>query len=93
MVRNIVGVLLKIGAGEREPEWASAVLAARDRRVAGITAPPHGLYFAGVRYPAGLDVPPTREWTESAVPALDENGVAGPAAPSVIMSSAVPPGG
>ena len=25
--------------------------------------------------------------------ALDENGVAGPAAPSVIMSSAVPPGG
>jgi tRNA pseudouridine38-40 synthase len=93
MVRNIVGTLLPVGRGEKPGEWVAEVLAARDRRVAGITAPPQGLYFAGVRYPAGLDIPPTREWTESAVPALDEHGSAGPAAPSVIMSAAVPPGG
>jgi tRNA pseudouridine38-40 synthase len=93
MVRNIVGTLLPVGRGERPGSWVAEVLAACDRRVAGITAPPHGLYFAGVRYPAALDVPPTREWTESAVPALDDDGTAGPAAPSVIMTSAVPPGG
>ncbi|MEY4377786.1 MAG: hypothetical protein RJB26_2336, partial [Pseudomonadota bacterium] len=93
MVRNIVGTLLPVGRGEKPGEWVAEVLAARDRRVAGITAPPQGLYFAGVRYPAALEVPPPREWTESAVPALDEDGAAGPVAPSVIMSAAVPPGG
>ncbi len=93
MVRNIVGTLLPVGRGERPGAWVAEVLAARDRRIAGITAPPQGLYFAGVRYPAALDIPPTREWTECAVPALDEHGCAGPAAPSVIMSAAVPPGG
>lgn len=93
MVRNIVGTLLPVGRGERPREWVAEVLAARDRRVAGITAPPQGLYFAGVRYPSALGVPPPREWMESAVPALDEAGAAGPAAPSVIMSAAVPLGG
>ena len=34
------GVLMDIGAGEKEPEWARAVLDARDRTVGGITASP-----------------------------------------------------
>lgn len=50
MVRNIVGVLLKIGMGERLPLWSKEVLAAHDRRVAGITAGASGLYLVGVHY-------------------------------------------
>lgn len=51
MVRNIAGVLLAIGSGERQPEWAREVLEARDRTRGGITAPPDGLYLTGVEYP------------------------------------------
>ena len=51
MVRNIVGVLVAIGRGDRHPEWAGEVLKGRDRRVGGVTAPPDGLYFVGVAYP------------------------------------------
>ncbi|HEX4974626.1 MAG TPA: tRNA pseudouridine(38-40) synthase TruA, partial [Pseudomonadales bacterium] len=57
MVRNIVGVLMKIGAGEREPLWAKEVLELRDRRQGGVTAPPYGLYFTGVEYPARYQLP------------------------------------
>jgi tRNA pseudouridine38-40 synthase len=51
MVRNIAGVLMKIGSGWERPEWAKEVLEARDRRKAAETAPPHGLYLIKVRYP------------------------------------------
>jgi tRNA pseudouridine38-40 synthase len=51
MVRNITGSLLLVGSGQRDEAWLEAVLAARDRRLAGPTAPPQGLYFAGVEYP------------------------------------------
>lgn len=57
MVRNIAGVLMAIGAGEREPVWAKEVLEARDRTVGGLTAPPHGLYLTQVEYPAAFDIP------------------------------------
>ncbi|WP_232281962.1 tRNA pseudouridine synthase A [Beggiatoa alba] len=52
MVRNIAGVLMTIGCGEQAPEWAKAVLEARDRTAGGVTAPASGLYFQGVLYPA-----------------------------------------
>ncbi len=51
MVRNIVGLLLEIGAGKQSPEWAGQVLAARDRAQGGVTAPADGLYLSGVCYP------------------------------------------
>jgi tRNA pseudouridine38-40 synthase len=57
MVRNIAGSLMAVGAGERSPAWLGEVLAARDRTVAGITAPADGLYMTGVRYPAEHEVP------------------------------------
>ena len=56
MVRNLAGVLMAIGIGERPVEWADEVLAARDRRRGGVTAPPHGLYLTGVDYPDWLAV-------------------------------------
>ena len=57
MVRNIVGVLSAIGAGEQPLEWAAQVLELRDRTRGGVTAPPHGLYFARVTYPAEYRIP------------------------------------
>ncbi len=57
MIRNFAGVLMKIGAGEAEPQWAKQVLDARDRRQGGVTARPFGLYFVDVKYPAEYDLP------------------------------------
>jgi len=57
MVRNITGALLKVGTGEQPEQWIADVLAIKDRRLAGITAPPSGLYLVDVGYPASFDVP------------------------------------
>ena len=50
MVRNIVGTLLKIGRGEKDVKWMSSVLASKDRKKAGPTAEPQGLYFIKAFY-------------------------------------------
>ena len=57
MVRNIAGVLMTIGAGEREPDWAKEVLDARDRKAGGVTAAPDGLYLVSVSYPNSAMIP------------------------------------
>ncbi|MEO4048219.1 tRNA pseudouridine(38-40) synthase TruA [Pseudomonas sp. CAU 1711] len=57
MVRNFAGVLMTIGAGERDPAWVGEVLAARDRRAGGVTAHPYGLYLVQVEYPQEFDLP------------------------------------
>ncbi|SDR78847.1 tRNA pseudouridine(38-40) synthase TruA [Pseudomonas oryzae] len=57
MVRNIAGVLMSIGAGEREPQWVAEILAARDRRSGGVTAHPYGLYLVQVEYPDEFALP------------------------------------
>lgn len=53
MVRNIVGTLMAVGSGREPVEWVERALQARDRRAAGMTAPPDGLYFVGVDYLEG----------------------------------------
>ena len=58
MVRNIAGVLMKIGAGSKDPEWMKEVLQAKNRRVAAETASPEGLYLIHVRYPDPYIFPP-----------------------------------
>jgi len=57
MVRNLVGVLLSVGWGDRPPDWAAQVLASRDRRQAGVTAPAEGLYFVAAVYPPSFALP------------------------------------
>ena len=57
MVRNIAGVLMTIGMGREEPDWAVDVLKARDRTLGGVTAAADGLYLIGVRYPAHFGLP------------------------------------
>lgn len=51
MVRNIMGVLMEIGSGWKEPDWMLKVLHSKDRRVAAETASAHGLYLVRVIYP------------------------------------------
>jgi tRNA pseudouridine38-40 synthase len=53
-VRNLVGTLAPVGLGRRPESWPRAVLDGRDRRAAGETAPPDGLCFLRVEYPAEL---------------------------------------
>jgi tRNA pseudouridine38-40 synthase len=57
MVRNIVGSLLEVGAGERPERWIAELLAGRDRKLAGPTAPSAGLVFLGPLYPAEHGLP------------------------------------
>lgn len=57
MVRNIVGVLMSVGAGDMPPDWVACVLAARDRKLGGVTAKPHGLYLVAVNYPPEFGLP------------------------------------
>jgi tRNA pseudouridine38-40 synthase len=57
MVRNIAGVLMTIGTGEAEPEWAETVLETCDRTQGGVTASAHGLYLTKVTYNDKFELP------------------------------------
>ena len=57
MVRNIAGVLMSIGCGDRPVEWAGEVLQTGVRRTGGVTAHPYGLYLVQVEYPAEFELP------------------------------------
>ena len=52
MVRIIVGTLMGIGAGKSDWQSLAAILAVKDRRMAGITAPAKGLILRTVYYPS-----------------------------------------
>jgi tRNA pseudouridine38-40 synthase len=57
MMRNIAGLLIAVGKGEEQPEWAREVLASRDRTRGAATAPAEGLYLWKVAYPAAFGLP------------------------------------
>ncbi|MBN2061725.1 MAG: tRNA pseudouridine(38-40) synthase TruA [Deltaproteobacteria bacterium] len=50
MVRNIVGTIVEAGLGRISPHEFSEILSSKDRRRAGIKAPPHGLFLRMVKY-------------------------------------------
>jgi len=53
MIRVLVGTMLEVGSGKRTVEDFAALLEGAPRDAAGETAPPHGLYLAGVEYGEG----------------------------------------
>lgn len=57
MVRNIAGVLMRIGEGKAEPDWTCELIAQRDRTKAAVTALPDGLYFVDALYPPEFVLP------------------------------------
>jgi tRNA pseudouridine38-40 synthase len=66
MNRVLVGTMLEVAGGRRDPADFAALLDGAPRSRAGATAPPHGLYLAGVGYdgravlePAHPDPPTT----------------------------------
>lgn len=50
MVRIIAGTLIDVGMGKKAPEALPDIIKSKDRRLAGHTAPPQGLYLAEVYY-------------------------------------------
>jgi tRNA pseudouridine38-40 synthase len=50
MVRSLVGTMVEIGKGKAAPELLTELLRSGERRLAGPTAPPQGLYLVEVRY-------------------------------------------
>jgi len=50
MVRNIVGTVIEVGSGRIPPDGFLQILEAKDRKRAGIKAPPQGLFLTMVQY-------------------------------------------
>jgi len=51
MCRGLVGTLVQVGLGKFPPGEVAAMLAEKDRRAAGVSAPAHGLVLWKVLYP------------------------------------------
>ncbi len=49
-VRNMVGILIKVGENKISPETVEKILESKDRTKAGKTAPAEGLYLSKVKY-------------------------------------------
>ena len=49
-VRNMVGVLIKVGENKISPEIVDKIIESCDRTKAGKTAPPEGLYLVDIKY-------------------------------------------
>ncbi len=54
MVRAIVGTLLDVGNGKLTIKQFQEILKSKDRRKAGMNAPPEGLYLTHVKYPKSI---------------------------------------
>ncbi len=55
MVRNLVGTQLQLWKYRRPAHEIESILTAQDRKKAGLTAPPQGLFLVRVAYPEDLD--------------------------------------
>jgi tRNA pseudouridine38-40 synthase len=51
MVRNIAGALMEVGMAKQPIDWLASLLEVKNRTLAGVTAPPDGLYLGAVYYP------------------------------------------
>ena len=49
-IRNMVGILIRIGEEKESPEFVETFLEKKDRSKGGKTAPPEGLYLTNIKY-------------------------------------------
>ncbi len=54
MVRAVVGTLLEVGLGKKEPHEIRQVIESKDRGKAGVSVPAKGLYLTEVIYPDSI---------------------------------------
>lgn len=54
MVRAVVGSLVEIGRGKRQPEWILDILLSGDRSSAGQSVPGHALFLSDIGYPDSI---------------------------------------
>ena len=54
MVRSMVGTLIELGTGKIDTNRFQEIIDLRDRKLAGRSVPPHGLFLTRVQYPDGL---------------------------------------
>ena len=55
MVRSLVGAMLSVGDGRRDPSWPASLLTLRERSSSVTVAPAHGLTLVAVGYPEETD--------------------------------------
>ena len=55
MVRSLVGAMLTVGDGRRDPSWPATLLTLRERSSEVTVAPAHGLTLVAVGYPEEAD--------------------------------------
>ncbi len=60
MIRILTGTLLYVGLGKFKPEEMKTILKSKDRKKAGPTLPPNGLFLVKVFYPKVF--PPIKKW-------------------------------
>ena len=75
MVRALVGAVLEVGRGRRDPAWPAGLLAAGVRDPSAPVVPPHGLCLEEVVYP------PDGQLAERVTQARARRDVPGVAAP------------
>ena len=51
MVRAIVGSLIEVGRGKKDPSWILELIASGNRSDAGSSVPGNALFFTGAKYP------------------------------------------
>ncbi len=61
MVRSLMGALLAVGDGRRDPQWPASLLTRPERASEVAVAPAHGLTLVAVGYPTD-----PRDWAERA---------------------------
>lgn len=57
MVRNILGALIAVGTGKKDPEWVGYILQSKDRRLSAPTFMPDGLYLSQIEYDSKWTLP------------------------------------
>jgi tRNA pseudouridine38-40 synthase len=81
MVRALVGAMLPVGDGRRDPNWPAEVLAAGLRDPGVVVVAPHGLCLEEVAYPTASDLAARAQTTRRLRPAPPDPAPPQPAPP------------